>query len=252
MKLICLHFSLFFLLFSCKNNSLPKSDHDCIGQFGAAVMSKNFDKQKKLSSGAALDSLLILSTYSDRPYFELISPTSNGRYLPIRKNTFTKYYVAIHNDTAIDTFSISVDNVSGNGFQVVGISKIGKTKIRSIVANTDENKIVKNDYDASMSEKSDAIYKMSQIFQGNPSEDELEDKLDRCIKLYGYEPNEENYNKFGSVLVTLVESDNKIYSELQLLECIIDVRKDTPKNMNLKFASTAATCAVLMGSKTNE
>lgn len=249
MKFFFFTFILFFAFFSCRDNSLPKSDHDCIYQFGGAVMSKNFTKQKKLSTGVALDSLLILTTYSNAPYFELISPTSDGRYPRIRKNNFTLYYATIQNDIQIDTFSISVDNVSGNGFQVVGISKIGKSKFKDVVANPITDNISNDAYDKLISKKSDAIYKMSLIFQGQPTEDELREKLDRCIKLYGFQPSEENYNKFGSVLIGLVESDSQVYTELELLECVSETRKKTSKNVNLKFADTAATCSVLMSAK---
>jgi hypothetical protein len=136
--------------------------------------------------------------------------------------------------TIVDTTSVYTPNVTP-------LDKNGNV--------IDTTSVMSDEEIAKFLPKSEAIYKMSKIFQGNPSEDELKDKLDRCIKLYGFEPNEENYNKFGSVLIDLAQSDNNVYTELELLDCITDVRRKTSKNIQLKFPDTAATCSVLMSSK---
>jgi hypothetical protein len=150
------------------------------------------------------------------------------------------------NTSTVETNSITVDTTSVYTPGVTPYDKDGNViDTTSVMTDEEIDAYINGD----KKPQSEAIYKMSKIFQGNPSEDELKDKLDRCIKIYGFQPNEENYNKFGSVLISLVESDSNHYTELELLECITDVRSRTPKNVQLKFADTAANCSVTMSSK---
>lgn len=48
-----------------------------------------------------------------------------------------------------------------------------------------------------------ALDKMELVFQGGHSKERIKSKLDQAFRLYGVPINEDNYNRYGSVLVRL-------------------------------------------------
>ena len=44
---------------------------------------------------------------------------------------------------------------------------------------------------------------MASVFEGKPSKQAIQEKLDRAFELYGVAKTEENYKRYGSVLVAL-------------------------------------------------
>ena len=71
-------------------------------------------------------------------------------------------------------------------------------------------------YSASMLEK------MSAVFVGHPSQQEIKRHVDNTLREYGLPISEDNYNRVGSVLVRLrqqAESDGRHVTEMQILAC---------------------------------
>ncbi len=82
-----------------------------------------------------------------------------------------------------------------------------------------------------------ALQQMSDVFEGNPSESTIKEKLDRALRMYGLEPTEENYNRAGSVLAKLTD-DNGV-SEMAILETML-----VSPMPRVKFYEAAALVAV--------
>lgn len=67
-----------------------------------------------------------------------------------------------------------------------------------------------------------ALDKMSLAFDGNPSSAAIKDLIDPVLRMYGLAPNENNYNRAGSVLVRMRQEYG--VSETDILEGLGDER----------------------------
>lgn len=85
------------------------------------------------------------------------------------------------------------------------------------------------------------LSKLSIIFAGNYSEEEIEIAMNRALKLYGFELTNENYNKVGSVLLELTKNDGNVYTEMELLRYTTKIHQK-----NTKFADMAAMASVFL------
>ena len=67
---------------------------------------------------------------------------------------------------------------------------------------------------------SEALDKMFAVFVGNHSKGEIQLNLDQALRLYGVQISEDNYNRYGSVLVRL-RRDIGGATEMEILEHVI-------------------------------
>jgi len=81
-----------------------------------------------------------------------------------------------------------------------------------------------------------ALEKMEIAFIGNPSKEEIKDKLDLALELYKTEITEENYSRAGSTLVALRKESKTGVTEMEILEYMIDSHVD---NVNMSFPNMA-------------
>lgn len=89
--------------------------------------------------------------------------------------------------------------------------------------------------------QTDAITKMTTVFQGGSSKSHIKSKLDQMMTLYNLPITEEYYNRVGSVLVGL-ENEYGV-PEMDILQCVIDAH--TP-GVKIEFTSTAALCTIMI------
>ena len=70
----------------------------------------------------------------------------------------------------------------------------------------------------------DPIAQMSLTFQDNPPQEEIREKLDAVLKMYGLEVNNENRSQAGRTLVALRKEHG--HSEMQILDKMLDSPAD--------------------------
>ena len=73
----------------------------------------------------------------------------------------------------------------------------------------------------------DPIAQMSLTFQDNPPQEEIREKLDGVLKLYGLEVNNENRSQAGRTLVALRKEHG--HSEMQILDKMLTSPTDGTK-----------------------
>lgn len=72
-----------------------------------------------------------------------------------------------------------------------------------------------------------ALDKMVTVFQGSHSKEDIQSKMDRAFDLYGVPKMENNYNRYGSVLVRLRKEIGGA-TEMEVLDYV--VRSHSPGN----------------------
>lgn len=87
-----------------------------------------------------------------------------------------------------------------------------------------------------LSPSASALDKMSAVFKGNYSRDQIDDLLSRVMQMYGSSLAEADYGRWGDVLVTLRKTSHPV-SEMEILRCM---RAMGPK---MHFTGAAAMCA---------
>jgi hypothetical protein len=90
----------------------------------------------------------------------------------------------------------------------------------------------------------DALEKMAAVFVGAPSRERIKSNLDRTLILYGLPIGEENYNRYGSVLVRMRQESG--ISEMELLQFVISLREEAPD------IDVSLTDAIALGATTLE
>ncbi len=98
-------------------------------------------------------------------------------------------------------------------------------------------------------EKPDALIMMESVFVGEHSKEAIKGRLGKLLRTYKMEVSEDNYNKVGSVLITLSKESKSNISEMELADCMIHAYTDQAP---IKLTEAAGLCAVLMDVKNSK
>ena len=91
----------------------------------------------------------------------------------------------------------------------------------------------------------DPLDQMSVAFEGTPSRDDIQRRLDAAFAATNTEATADNYSRAGSVLVTFRQDHG--LEEMDILDCI-PTRAQDPRVSTLDFPSVAAVCVTDMAS----
>jgi hypothetical protein len=84
------------------------------------------------------------------------------------------------------------------------------------------------------------LEKMAAVFVGSPSRALIKAQMDRALDLYGLPIDEENYNRYGSVLVRMRQESG--VPEMEMLRFVIALREGSP-DVNIKLTDAIALAA---------
>ncbi|MBO0905888.1 hypothetical protein [Jiella sonneratiae] len=105
---------------------------------------------------------------------------------------------------------------------------VGLTYCSSHLATTSESQVL----------ESGALEKMEAVFEGRHTQTEIEALLQTVMSLNDVRPSEEEYTRWGSVLVEMRRTTG--VNEMAILRCMIADRG------TIKFPASAAICASLI------
>lgn len=86
----------------------------------------------------------------------------------------------------------------------------------------------------------DSLDKMAAVFVGSPSRALIKAQMDRALELYGLPTHEENYNRYGSVLVRMRQESG--VREIEMLQFVIALREEVP-DVDIKLPDAIALAA---------
>lgn len=89
----------------------------------------------------------------------------------------------------------------------------------------------------------DSLEKMAAVFVGFPSKALIKAQMDRALKLYGLPIDEENYNRYGSVLVRMRQESG--VKEMEMLRFVIALREESP-DVDIKLTDAIALAATTL------
>ncbi len=94
-----------------------------------------------------------------------------------------------------------------------------------------------------------ALERMSVVFQGGHSKVAIKMKLDVAFDLFGLRANEENYNRYGSVLVSLRKGME--VQEMEILDCAIAfaIEAGGVTDLSADLGEIMALCAATLKTK---
>lgn len=72
----------------------------------------------------------------------------------------------------------------------------------------------------------DSLDRMAAVFVGSPSRALIKAQMDRALELYGLPTHEENYNRYGSVLVRMRQESG--VREMEMLRFVMALREEAP------------------------
>ncbi len=90
-------------------------------------------------------------------------------------------------------------------------------------------------------QRTDALSMMEVAFVGGYSRATIKARMDRVMPLYDLSLTEDNYERAGSVLVSLRKETG--VEEMAIAQCMLEMHVD---GMNMQFPSSAALCATTL------
>lgn len=127
-------------------------------------------------------------------------------------------------------------------FILIGLFSEGNNSSASYTKSTSNTRTIV--------EKMTALEQMEIVFIGSFSYNSIKERMDSVMQLYGLSMTNENYNRFGSVLVTLRKETG--VSEMNILICMkaMDYKNTIGESITSEKAITdsAAICSVTLSS----